>query len=57
MKATIKPKQQNTYHRDGSVSYWDIMTQQWERRQATHIPDTVLSTMSQTERGRIAKMA
>ncbi len=57
MKPTIKPKQQTTYHRDGSVSFWNVMTQQWERKSATHIPDAVLSTMSQTERERIAKTA
>jgi hypothetical protein len=53
MKPTIKAKQQNTYHRDGTVSYWSVYTQCWERRPANSIPRDDLAAMNADERLRV----
>lgn len=45
------------YHRDGSVTYWDVYAQQWSRQPAERISDAVLASLSETERRRIARMA
>lgn len=52
---SIRPKMQNTYHRDGSVSYWNILSQCRERRLANQISDAVMATFTKAERERIAK--
>lgn len=52
-----KPAYKTTYHRDGSVTLWDIYQQRWTRVRASRISDDVLSTLSPEERKRIAKMA
>ena len=31
MNPTIKPNQEITIHRDGTVSYFSVYTQQWQR--------------------------
>ena len=54
---TIKADNANTYHRDGTVSYWDVYRQTWDRWPAAAIDDDVLATMTDTERKRIARMA
>ena len=54
---TIKPNYQSTHHRDGTVSFWNVYARQWERKSAAHIPDTVLSTLPQSDRDRIKRMA
>lgn len=56
MKPTIKPQYGTTYHRDGTVSYWNVYLQQWKRQAARRISDEVLSTLPAKERARIAKM-
>lgn len=53
MKPTIKAKMQSTYHKDGSVSFFNILTQQWEREMKSRIGDEILATMSDEERQRI----
>jgi hypothetical protein len=57
MKPTIKPGGQNTYHRDGSVSYWDVYAQSWYRMSARAIDDRVLASMTDIERLRIRRLA
>ena len=52
-----KTKMKTKYHRDGSVTLWNVYTQTWQRRSASRISDDVLSTLSPEERKRIAKMA
>lgn len=57
MEASTKPNYKTTYHKDGTVSYWDVFSQSWERSDAAEISDRILASMSQPERDRIAKMA
>lgn len=54
MQPNIKTNRKNTYHRDGTVSYWDVYQQQWQRKPADQIEDKALATMTAEERGRIA---
>lgn len=42
-----------TFHRDGSVSYWSVVSQQWVRQSLSSIPDRELSAMTLAERERI----
>jgi hypothetical protein len=56
MKPTVKPHGRNTYHRDGTVSYWDTFFQSWRRKDAGLISNNTLATMSDKERARIARM-
>ena len=46
-----------TYHRDGTVTLWDVYQQQWVRLAADQVSDQILATLSDTERRRIVKMA
>lgn len=57
MKPTIKHNLNNTYHQDGTVSYWDVYRQQWDRRPADRIDDSALVSMAEYERRRIAQHA
>jgi hypothetical protein len=40
-----------TYHRDGSVTVWDVYTQAWLR--TSRPSDRVLASLSQEERRRV----
>lgn len=53
----IKTNYATTYHRDGTVSYWDCLQEQWQRQDAGDIRDEVLTTLNDIERSRIAAMA
>ena len=44
------------YHRDGTVTLWDIYRQQWRRLPADAISAEMLATLSDAERIRIARM-
>lgn len=50
------------FHRDGTVTVWNIYTQQWERRDAASIVrepargNMILPTLSDSERARITRM-
>ena len=46
-----------TYHRDGTVTYWDVWIQGWRRRLAKDIGSITLATLSPDERRRIGRMA
>jgi len=46
-----------TYHRDGSVTLWNVFEQRWVRVRASRTPDEILATLSPEERKRIAKIA
>lgn len=48
---------QNTYHRDGTVTYWNVYTQTWCRDDAGEIHDDILASMNDRERTRILRMA
>jgi hypothetical protein len=49
----VKPEYAMTFHRDGTVSYWDVFEQQWRRGADASIPDAVLASMNNAERYRI----
>ena len=42
-----------TYHRDGTITYWDVHRQQWRR--GSEISDRTLATMSDKDRERIQR--
>lgn len=52
-----------TYHRDGTVTVWDVYAQQWRRVPASGLlaavtaPNAVLPTLPQAERLRISRHA
>jgi len=45
------------YHRDGTITIWNVYTQTWLRISASHVPASVLATLSDKERARIARIA
>jgi len=45
------------YHRDGTITVWNILTQSWLRISASRVPASVLATLSFVERARIARIA
>jgi len=47
----------NKYHRDGTVTYWDVYQQRWMRLHAMLIKDRILATMNDAMRERIARHA
>jgi hypothetical protein len=46
-----------TYHRDGTVTLWDVYEQRWLRVDASQISNQLLATLTPAERARIAKIA
>lgn len=56
MTPTIKPNYQTTFHRDGTVSYWSVYRQQWERKAADAIADEDTAAMRSEDRERIQCM-
>lgn len=53
MNPTIKPNYKSTFHRDSTVSFWSVYSQQWERLSKSSIPDRVLASLSREERAKI----
>lgn len=47
---TLKPK----LHKDGTVTYWSVYAQIWERRVA-HVPDRELAAMETRDRERVQR--
>jgi hypothetical protein len=45
------------FHKDGTITIWNIYRQQWERHRADQIPDDVLASVGTIERERIYKHA
>jgi hypothetical protein len=54
---TVKPDRSNTYHRDGTVSFWAVHAQQWKRYPAANIPTPEIATMCASEIRKITKHA
>jgi len=54
---------QTKFHRDGTVTVWDVYQQQWVRRAAADLiaecgsANALMPTLSQSERDRITRMA
>jgi len=53
---TPKPGYACTYHHDGTVSYWNVWFQQWERMDARDFSDDLLKTLNDEERDRIRRI-
>ena len=54
----IKPNYGTTYHRDGTVSYWSVYLQSWQRVSAYELTRHAdYATLSSAERDRIGRMA
>jgi hypothetical protein len=45
------------FHKDGTITIWNIFRQQWERRQADQISFDVLASVGNIERKRIYEHA
>ena len=39
-----------TYHRDGTVTYWDVYAQSWHRAHADQISDQTMASQDRTFR-------
>lgn len=44
------------FHRDHSITLWNVYAQQWQRLPADQISDEVLASLAPKERDRIIKM-
>jgi len=53
MKTTTKTAFATKYHRDGTVTVWDVYRQAWTRTAAPS--DRVLASLTEAERARIAR--
>ena len=53
MKINLKTK----FHRDGSVTIWNVYRQQWVRTSASAVTAETLATLTDAERNRIRRMA
>jgi len=56
MTPTIKEQCRPTYHRDGTVSYWDVFLQQWARRPAQEVTEAVQASHDDVFRRRVGNM-
>ena len=45
------------FHRDATVTFWNVFEQGWKRLPAARISDADLSTMSKTDRARVLGIA
>ena len=43
------------FHRDGSITYWDVFFQGWVRVSALSVSDRALATLSDGDRSRIVR--
>lgn len=48
-----------TFHRDATITVWDVYQQQWRRMSAVKLygEDAIMASLSQKERARIERMA
>lgn len=53
MKTTNSDPYRTTYHRDGSVTLWNVYTQSWER--TSRPADEVLASLSSKENERVQR--
>ena len=53
MKINLNTK----FHRDGSVTIWNVYRQQWVRTSASAVTAETLATLTDAERNRIRRMA
>jgi hypothetical protein len=59
MTPTIKPNCKTTFHRDGTVSYWNVFEAQWCRATPLSLfrRGEIMSSLPEGERGRITHLA
>jgi len=43
----------STYHRDGTITYWDVYLQRWRR--SSQLSDRALATLGAGERDRVLR--
>jgi DNA invertase Pin-like site-specific DNA recombinase len=56
-RRTIMDAYATKFHRDGTVTVWNVYRQGWERTAAADVDDRILASLSEAERARIAKLA
>lgn len=44
------------FHRDGTVTLWNVFVQSWERYHAGDVSDDLLATLGERTRRRITRM-
>ncbi|HUV38505.1 MAG TPA: hypothetical protein VMY39_02780 [Planctomycetota bacterium] len=55
IKLVHRPRSgQTTYHRDGTVTTWDVYRERWVRARKS-LPDEVIATMGADERVRVLR--
>jgi hypothetical protein len=57
---SVEPKNnmyKTKYHKDQSVTLWNVYTQTWQRVRASRISSEILASLSSAERTRIARMS
>jgi len=45
-----------TYHRDGTVTYWDVYRQAWVRIDADLMSDEAIASLTAAERDKVARL-
>jgi hypothetical protein len=45
-----------TFHRDGTITFWNVYQQRWQRQRASSMSDQDLASMSQKDRARTLRM-
>lgn len=45
------------FHKDGTITFWNVYEQQWNRTKASRISDQNLASMSSRDRERLARTA
>jgi hypothetical protein len=45
------------FHRDGTVTFWNVYQQQWNRTQASRISDENIASMSASDRTRTIRIS
>ena len=56
--AKTKNPMDSVFHRDGSVTFWNVYNQRWQRRDAHSIfaSDDIMSSLENKERDRIRRI-
>ena len=53
--ATTTDPYRTTIHRDGTVTYWSVYQQQWQRASAAALSDATLASLGARDRARVAR--
>jgi len=55
MEPKIKKNGKCTFHRDGTISYWDIYCQKWARIEIMSVESSIMASLTAAERRRVRK--